>query len=150
MKDDEATYYAVYDPADPGRITYWRETPSGGRKPWPGKASYAPVLYKRDVPGELNKADRRAWINAWFREQQPKWYEAIDAAIDADPVAARARFASLTSRCCLCGRTLTDPASKCYGIGPECRDGLPGGLLAELTVAVGRAHAEQEQRVIQA
>ena len=140
MTDDDVTYYAVHDPADPSRITYWRET-AQGRKPWPNKANYAPVLLKRDVPALLTRQDRRAWVNAWFREELPKWQAAIDAAIDADPVGARARFVAFTSRCCCCGRALTDPASKCYGVGPECRADVSAGLLAELTVAVGRAHA---------
>jgi len=111
VTDDDVTYYAVHDPADPSRITYWRET-AQGRKPWPNKANYAPVLLKRDVPALLTRQDRRAWVNAWFREELPKWQAAIDAAIDADPVGARARFVAFTSRCCCCAvHSQTRPAS---------------------------------------
>jgi hypothetical protein len=40
-KRPDAKYYAVPDPDDPERMTYWRQT-SRGRQPWPTKAQYGP------------------------------------------------------------------------------------------------------------
>lgn len=37
-----------------------------------------------------------------------------------DPKEAALRYARATDRCSICGRTLTDPASKLAGIGPDC------------------------------
>ncbi len=42
-----------------------------------------------------------------------------------DPDWSRAEYGRFASKCGWCGRTLTDPASKLRGIGPECSKGLP-------------------------
>lgn len=143
-------HYAVIDPYDPGTVTYWRrknlKTARGARPdfgPWPLKARYGPVLYTRGVPAPLRGEARRAWIRDWHAVNVVPYRAAVIEAIGADHVAAGKRFADLTSRCCSCGRTLTDDLSKVYGIGPECRSGLTAGLLAlYYTPRLGHAHAE--------
>jgi len=140
----EAEYFAVIDPDDPERMTYWRRGPRG-LKPWPQKATYGPVLRKSDVPAVLRGEARREWVRQWFGERRP-WSEAVHEAIDADPDGCRARFAAFTSRCCCCGRALTDPASKTYGIGPECRDGVSADVLARMVEQIGRLHAAEVSR----
>ena len=42
--------------------------------------------------------------------------------IAADPTAAMTRFGQEIGKCGRCGRTLTDPVSRDYGIGPDCRE----------------------------
>ncbi len=45
---------------------------------------------------------------------------------------------------CECGKKLTNDTSKVYGIGPECRKGLPADVLANYyRLDVSRAHAAQ-------
>ncbi|MDT0306848.1 DUF6011 domain-containing protein [Streptomyces sp. DSM 44917] len=69
----------------------------------------------------------------------------VQAALEADPGTARRRFADFAIRCCHCGRTLHDDASKVFGIGPECRKGLsPQALAAIFAPAVAQAHAAHE------
>lgn len=140
---DHATpeYFAVPDPSDPARMTYWRRS-NGRLQPWPAKARYGPALYRSDLPDGLDPQQRQQWIAAWAREHSLPWHAAVRAAIDADPDGCAARFAALTTRCCRCGKQLRDPASKAYGVGPDCRDGWPDTLLAAMAEAVGRAHAD--------
>ena len=45
---------------------------------------------------------------------------AVVALIAADPAAAQMRFARELTRCFMCGRMLTDEASRARGIGPDC------------------------------
>ncbi|MFI6732095.1 DUF6011 domain-containing protein [Nonomuraea sp. NPDC050451] len=141
-------FYAIQDPHDPTTVTYWRRKDQAGRgRPqfaaWPPKARNGPVLLKADVPQDLHGAERQQWASRWFHEHLAPYLDAVVEVIAADPVAAGRRFAELTTRCCRCGRALTDDLSKTYGIGPDCRDGIPADLLAAfLTPAVGRAHAE--------
>lgn len=146
--------YAIPDPHDPAAVSYWRrkdtKTRRGGIESsfaaWPPKARYGPVLLKRDVPKDLHGKDLGDYLNRWMVEVRQPFYDAVIAAVLADPVAAGKRFAELTSRCCSCGRTLTDDLSKCYGIGPECRSGIPAEVLARYYApALGRAHAEALQ-----
>lgn len=135
-------YFAVPDPTNPAQMTYWRRTPTLF-KPWPAKARYAPELFPDDVPKNLYGSDRHEWIRVWHQQHRHPWFAAILAAIDTDPEGCAARFAAFTVRCIQCGRVLKDPTSKTYGIGPDCRDGMPADLLAALSEAVGRAHAER-------
>ena len=125
---DHRRYYAVPDPDDPNQMTYWRDSTRGeGFMAWPPKVRYGPVLYRRDVPKDRQE-QRLVVEQHWARERE--WHQQVREAIEADPITAAKRFAEFTSRCCLCGRTLTDEASKVYGIGPECRRGLPHEVLA--------------------
>ncbi|XTZ13901.1 DUF6011 domain-containing protein [Micromonospora echinospora] len=134
-------YFAVPDPDDPTRITYWRRAAAGKLTPWPSRARYGPQLYRSDVPADLAGMQRQEWIQAWARENQRPWYEKIHAALDADPQECAARFAAFATRCCQCGRMLHDPESKACGVGPDCRDGWPAAVIAAMVEAVGRAHA---------
>lgn len=138
-----ATYFAVPDPDNAGQMTYWRRTARGQLEAWPAKARYGPVLYRSDVPPNLRGQERTEWINTWQREQRNPWHDAVRAAIEADPAGCAQRFAQLCTRCCACGRTLTDPASKVYGIGPECRAAVSDTFLADMASAVGRSHAAE-------
>lgn len=42
--------------------------------------------------------------------------------IEADPLAAAIKYGRLSSRCCSCGRDLTNPESIARGIGPDCAE----------------------------
>lgn len=138
-------YFAVVDPSDAGRMTYWRRT-DRGIAPWPVRARYGPRLTRTDLPADLRHTARHArrlqeYVRDWHRQHTVPWHQAVCDAIDADPQGCAARFAAFTIRCCYCGRKLTDPASKTYGIGPDCRDGELPEVLTAFTEAVGRAHA---------
>ncbi|MBB4931410.1 hypothetical protein F4561_002230 [Lipingzhangella halophila] len=135
-------YYAVPDPNDPDQMTYWRRDHRGRIAPWPSKARYGPALYRSDVPEGLTPPEKNQWVTDWFRTHRHPWDDAVHTTITTDPDTCRARFAVFTTRCCSCGRTLTDPESKSYGIGPECRTGVPEDVLARLAVLVGQAHAQ--------
>ena len=143
-------HYAIPDPHDPGVITYWRRKNIKGKRavrpsfgPWPLKARNGPVLYTRDVPRDLRGQARAEWVRDWYATVRHPYDTAVAEAIAADTVKAGQRFAGLTSRCCSCGRALTDDHSKVYGIGPECRAGLTAEALAlYFTPRLGRAHAE--------
>lgn len=138
-------HYAVHAPDDHGQITYWRISTKGrshGLKPWPAKASYGPVLLVQDIPQELRGQQRQDWVTRWTAEVHRPWHTAIRDAITTDLAGAAKRFADLTTRCCCCGRSLTDEYSKCVGIGPDCRSGTdPADLARYLTPQVCRAHA---------
>lgn len=135
-----ADYFAVPDPTDAGCITYWRH--AGGKlAPWPARARYGPVLYRTDLPTSLDVQQQQQWAADWYREHAHPWHEQIRAAIDNDPDGCAARFAAFTTRCCQCAKKLRDPASKTYGVGPDCRDGWPDAALALMAELVGRAHA---------
>ncbi|MFD6935287.1 DUF6011 domain-containing protein [Streptomyces goshikiensis] len=136
-------YYAIPDPADPDTITYWRRILTEKRttlKAWPAKAWYGPPVPRRsEVPED--PAAREAFGAAWS-ESRRAYIAQVAATIAADPVAAGRRFSEFSIRCCYCARKLRDELSRCYGIGPECRAGIPAAVLARYgTPAVGRAHA---------
>jgi hypothetical protein len=85
--------------------------------------------------------ERQVVLLAWGGRRLA-YLKRVAAAIAADVPAAGRRFAELHTRCCVCGRTLRDATSKTYGIGPDCRAGIPAEVLARyLTPQVGRAHA---------
>lgn len=145
MKTAERLYFATPDPADSDRMTYWRRDKNNRLAPWPARARYGPRLTHAEVPANLKGRERQDWIWAWSREHVTPWLVAVNEAVNADPDGAAGRFAALVTRCYCCGRELTDPASKTYGIGPECRTGMSTAVLAALTEAVGRAHAATEK-----
>ncbi len=132
-------YYAVPDPAGDS-MTYWRRGARGAVKPWPVKARYGPVLYTKEVPAVLKGTARREWVGKWYSTVRTPWDEAIQGAIQADPVGCRARFTVFTSRCCVCGRTLTDDASKVFGIGPDCRAEVSDDFLTSVAERTARMH----------
>jgi Family of unknown function (DUF6011) len=138
-------YYAIDDPHHLEQVTYWRRAQVRSQfGPWPPKARYGPVLRRSDVPDGLSGQARDEWVRRWFTEVREPYDAAVREAIAADPVAAGKRFADLLTRCCLCGRKLSDARSKVYGIGPECRQGISAEVLAAYFVPrVGRAHRGQ-------
>lgn len=144
-KPKNIDYYAVPDPHDPERMTYWYRNKRGELKPHPTKARYGPRLTWADITeAGVNRHDRTAvseFVSNWYQTVFQPWHIAVREAIKQDPITTGLRFARFACRCCSCGRTLTDPSSKTYGIGPECRQGMPAEMLARLNEAVGRIHA---------
>lgn len=150
----DVQYFAVPDPDDASRMTYWRHRGDSGDPlsltAYPPRAKYGPLWFRKPgegrkhvVPSGLSPYQRFQWVNRWHLEVRQPWEARVYAAINADRVAAAVRFGAFATRCCCCGRRLTDSASKTYGIGPDCRGGLPDGVLALFNAAVGRAHVEQ-------
>ncbi|MET9321926.1 DUF6011 domain-containing protein [Streptomyces sp. NPDC003038] len=136
-------YYAIPDPDDADVMTYWRRTRTArtnALKPWPTRAWYGPKVPRRsEVP--MDRLARAEFVAAWSTSRRA-YLDQVVAVIAADPVAAGRRFADFGIRCCQCGRPLSDDTSKAYGIGPECRSGIPADVLARyLTPQVGRIHA---------
>lgn len=136
------TYYAVPDPNDASVMTYWRRDKRGQLQPWPERARYGPHLTRADLPLELHGRHRDEWAASWMREVRAPWMSEVQRVIDDRPDEAAGRFAVFATRCCMCGRVLTDPASKTYGIGPECRSGLSDEQLAAMAEHVGQLHGE--------
>lgn len=133
-------YYATPDPNDPTTITYWRRhsSPRDNLKAWPAKAAYGP----RATQAELNAAPDPAKFMRDFSTARNAYYDQVVTALLHDTHAAARRFAELSTRCCICAHPLRDNTSKTYGIGPECRTGIPADTLARyFTPRVGRAHA---------
>lgn len=110
------TYYAVPDP-DTGDMTYWMRTGRGELKAWPTRRYDTRLCGKPYV-----------------------WMAAIRGAIEANPDVARARFAAFTSHCCICGKFLTDEASKVWGIGPDCRQKVSADFADACAGEIARLH----------
>lgn len=149
----DVQYFAVPDPDDATRMTYWRHRGDSGDRlnltAYPSGAKYGPLRYGKPGPGRkhvmpagLGPYERFAWANRWHVEVRQPWEARVYAAVNADRVGAALRFGQFATRCCCCGRALTDPASKTVGIGPDCRGSLPAEVLAAFTEAVGRAHVQ--------
>jgi hypothetical protein len=141
-------YYAVPDPRGIQEMTYWRRKNHKKRGqsfgPWPTKARYGWVLLRSDIPEDLPpEISRDTYVRAYYETLATPYRQAIVEAIEEDPVAAQHRFADFNTRCCYCGKRLTNDLSKVYGIGPECRKGLSPEVLANYyRPEVGKAHAE--------
>lgn len=136
--DLEPGYYGITDPHD-GTITHWyRSKKNPVVKSWPSKAKPGPRALRSDVPKP--KEEREAWLQEYWTKQR-EYREAVLDAIVADPDAASARFAAWNSRCSQCGKTLEDPKSKCYGIGPECRSAYPDWVLAAMSARMSKVLA---------
>ncbi len=143
-KDLPEGFYAVPDPRpDTNEMTYWRARP-GQFGAWPKKARYGPTLTRDDLPEGMDPRSEggQAFIQRWIERERDPYWSAIVEAIASEPLTAQHRFADFTVRCCSCGKKLTNDASKVYGIGPECRKGLPQEVLANYyRQDVSRAHA---------
>jgi hypothetical protein len=150
-------YYAVPDPGGQEEMTYWvRKTPPPGNKrgvnsfgAWPSKARYGTQLLRSDLPENLDAdaLSEKDYVKAWFRHVSSAYRVAVAKAILEDPREAAHRFADWAIRCCCCGRKLTNDLSKVYGIGPECRKGMSGELLANYyRPEVGRLHASEDAK----
>lgn len=127
---DNATprYFAVPDPADPGKMTYWYLSSRHGLREWP------PTMRTYGY-----------WPTAGHPHRERAAYRvAVLAAIEADRNMCAARFAKWTSRCCCCGRGLTEKQSKTFGIGPYCRRGAPPAVLRQFVERVRQLHGGLE------
>lgn len=143
-----AGYYAVPDPDQPAQqMTYWHlhvlhlGAPVMNVAPWPPRARYGPVLLRKDVPKD--REGRIAALRAYDRVLTA-WNIRLRTALAADPAAAAARFAELSTRCFCCARKLRSDRWKVLGIGPECfqSSGLDyAALLASTTPSIAAAHA---------
>jgi hypothetical protein len=143
MTDMRPDYFAVPDPLDPGKLCYWYR-PKHGKKAgrlekWPPRRSDWGALYRKDVAAQPPDQRVEYQMAHWQRVRAAR--EEIVNTIDADPGLAAARFAAARSACCFCGRELTDERSKTYGVGPDCRSGMPPEKLTQLIGAMRRAHA---------
>lgn len=142
-------YYAVPDPrAGVEEMTYWYRGVKGRKRlrsvfdPWPSKARYGPQFTWDDVPYERGTREAMHYIRALSEVLVKPYRHAIVEAVAEDPAAAAQRFATLSTRCCLCGRKLTNEESKVVGIGPECGKGIPKEVLANhFRTQTGQAHA---------
>jgi hypothetical protein len=128
-------------------MTYWRRS-EGKRGPafkaWPNKARYGPRLTWDDLPAPRDKyyEENQWFMRAWHEIVGEPYRDAIVETLMEDPIAAQHRFADFNTRCCSCGKKLTNDISKVYGIGPECRRSIPTEILANYyRPDIGRAHA---------
>ena len=142
MTDLPDGYYAVPDPDDTTAMTYWRAK-GGGLHPHPAKTWYGPARpLRQDAPSPKGGPEFQEWMRDYF-DRWTAWARRVRDSLAIDPAATARRFADLTTRCCVCGRALTDAESKVLGIGPDCRSRLdPHGVAAiVLTPEVAKAHA---------
>lgn len=146
-KRTKPDYFAVPDPLDPTQMSYWyrpvRGRQAGQILPWPPRRSRWGRLGVKDIPVD-KAADPAGWgafVDAYFGKVRAA-RAAVEAAIEADPDTAAARFAVFGFRCCFCSKVLTDERSKVYGVGPECRQGVSAEFLGHLTDVVRRVHGE--------
>lgn len=135
-------YYAITDPYESHRVTCWRQS-ERGLAVWPAKARVGPISKVGRVDLPRGSDERRRAVGA-LHEQQRDYFAAVRNRIADDLTAARARFSTLNTRCCVCGSTLTDSRARFDGIGPECAATLPNEVLAGLARSVGQLLAELE------
>ena len=152
----EASYFAVtghYYRAGLTKLHYWYRVRTGRDtgciKPWPPRRSHFGRLYTKDIPDaewcrEVFDCTPDEWVHFYFADVRDVAQDALTE-IREHPEQAAARFAALQSHCCCCGKGLRDERSKAYGIGPECRAGLPPGVLARLSELTARQHAAAVQ-----
>lgn len=108
------------------RYAAWRQIPV---------YAYGRAFYALEMGGEVHffKVNRpvegkfagRTFVkeqagDAFYQMPWPRTCEVLDA-IAADPEAAQRLYGQHIGKCAHCGRTLTDPESREFGIGPECR-----------------------------
>jgi Family of unknown function (DUF6011) len=141
--DVRPDYFAVPDPLDPTKLSYWYR-PKRGRKagrlqPWPPRRNDWGALYRTDVLAQPPEERDEYRIAHWKRIRAGR--EEVTRVIEADPTLAAARFAECHSICCCCGKSLTDERSKAYGVGPDCRSGLRPEALAALIAKMAEVHA---------
>jgi hypothetical protein len=144
MTDHGPEYFAVPDPLDLSKMSYWYR-PEGAAevRPWPPRRSPWGRVPRSILPDGAPKGSPE-WLAAVrpYAERITAAREAVNAEIAADPIGAAARFATLQVRCCCCGKRLTDERSRVYATGPDCRAGASPDWLASMVNAVARAHAE--------
>lgn len=116
--------YAVADPFEPWRASYWTVSSQEGLKAWPTAAAgkYGPQRPPKGAPGGSIE-QRRDAIRFW-RGHVEEYRVAVLKAIAADPAGAAARFARETERCSACrsplkAGELPDSAAAGRGRVPE-------------------------------
>lgn len=143
MTDVQPDYFAVPDPLDPFKLSYWyrpkRGRQAGELQPWPPRRNRWGRLLRADVLAQPVEQRMAYQINHWKRVRDGR--REVAQQIDTDPTGAAARFAAAQSICCCCGKGLTDERSKTYGIGPDCRAGVQPETLASLIAAMAVVHA---------
>lgn len=88
----------------------------------PGKGSFEGFVFVKRLPfGPDSDGIRFALLNPKARtvKVDDGFRNLLDALL-ADPSKAAVEYGHRTGSCCICGRTLTDPASIAAGIGPIC------------------------------
>lgn len=93
---EESRYAVVYE----GVLRFYRVVEGKGR--WEGRRFLN--RHKSDELGRVGRDEQKVVL----------------AAINADPMGAQMLFARELTRCYICGRMLTDEASRAAGIGPDC------------------------------
>ena len=86
--------FAVRDPDDDDRMTYWRVEEDGKHRalrPWPADVRWAPL--SPPCPEGLNPAQRREWRDGWYADVYFGWKEEVIRRIAEDPQAAADEFA---------------------------------------------------------
>jgi Family of unknown function (DUF6011) len=143
LDDVRPDYFAVPDPLDPTKLSYWYRPKRGRRagklQPWPPRRNRWGILLAKDVLAQPVEQRDEYRIAHWKRVRAAR--EEIAQAIESDPIGAAARFAAAHSACCCCGKALTDERSKTYGIGPDCRQGIYPEILALHIQSMAKAHA---------
>lgn len=91
-------YYALTDPYDAGLVLLIRIGSDHRVKVTP---------YGTNTPG----VPRRRGLD---------WLQVVVDAILGDVAGTRGLFVEISGKCYICGRRLTDPASKMRGVGPDC------------------------------
>ncbi len=143
LDDVRPHYFAVPDPLDPDRLSYWyrpkRGRDAGKILPWPLRRNRWGVLLRKDVLAQPVEQRDEYRIVHWKRVREAR--QEIADRIEKDPIGCAARFAAAQSICCCCGKGLTDERSKTYGIGPDCRSGINPAVLILLIERMAAAHA---------
>jgi hypothetical protein len=141
--------YAIPDPLDPGKVSYWYRPERGQEKgkllPWPPQRNkWGQRLYRKDlpVPGEPSSSPANRAFAAAFWDRVREARETAIAEIEANPELAAARFARYCKCCCACGKVMWEERSVVYGIGPECRRGASPEFLSRMIEATKQAFAE--------
>ncbi len=143
MTQVQPDYFAVPDPLDSAKLSYWYRPKRGKRagqlRPWPPGRNDWGALYRKDVLAQPPAERVDYQVAHWQRVRAGR--EETAKTIEADPVLAAARFAACHSICCCCGKGLTDERSRTYGIGPDCRSGIDPEVLTVLIDRMAAVHA---------
>lgn len=136
-------YFAVPDPLEPRMLSLWfrasRGLHAGRLRPWPPESRWG-RLSVADVP--FDRRRRPALFDDFVAKHRDRVAAAlgvVEVAIADRPMLAAALFSGFSSKCCFCGKPLTDARSKALAIGPDCRRGMSVEVLAAYADAVRAA-----------
>jgi len=128
----EPRLFATLSTSDLNALSYWRRSRTGALVAWPPGTRYGPVLLEKDIPLGLPRHERRDYKLNWYTATVVPWLRHAHAAVEAEPLAAAARFAAWTSRCLCCARRLEDAHGRLAGACTGCRGRLPHDVLTAL------------------